>query len=120
MDQRELLKRRTQHFALRIIRLCEALPVNPSARVIANQMLRSGTAIGANYRSACRARSKADFISKIGIVLEEADETVYWLDLLTEAGLINRHRVEDLRQEAEQLVAIFAASKRTAMSSARH
>ena len=116
---RDELKDRTKRFALRIIRLCESLSGKPSARVIASQLLRSGTATGANYRAACRARSKPDFISKLGIVLEEADETVYWLELLVEAGMVNRERVNDLLNEAEQLVSIFAASRLTALSSTR-
>jgi four helix bundle protein len=103
------LKHRTQEFALRIIRLCERLPSRPAARVISNQLLRSGTSVGANYRAARRARSGPDFISKIGIVLEEADECVYWLELLCASGIVTQAKLAPLTCEAEELVAIFAA-----------
>jgi four helix bundle protein len=109
------LKRRTQEFALRIIRLCERLPSRPAARVIGNQLLRSGTSVGANYRAARRARSGPDFVSKIGIVLEEADECVYWLELLCASGIVNPAKLGPLTCEAEELVAIFAASRLTAL-----
>jgi four helix bundle protein len=80
------LKLRTSHFALRIVQLCRALPFNDEGRVLRRQLLRSGTSVGANYRSACRARSRAEFVAKLGLVLEEADETVFWLELLLKAG----------------------------------
>ena len=114
MDSTEELRRRTKVFALRIIRVCESLPRTSTGRVIGHQLLRSGTAVGANYRSACRARSKPDFVSKIGIALEEADETVYWLELLIEAGVVREARLQKLVKEAEEIVAIFAASRITA------
>ena len=120
MDRTDELRRRTKAFALRIIKLCNSLPRTPSGRVIANQLLRSGTAVGANYRSACRARSKPDFVSKIGIALEEADETVYWLELLIEAGVVRESRLRELVQEAEEIVAIFAASRITASQDLEH
>jgi len=107
------LKERTKLFALRVIRLIRALPQNAEARVIGNQLLRSATAVGANYRAACLARSTADFISKMGIVLEEADESVFWLELLSDAGIAKQQRLADLLQEAKELAAIFAASKIT-------
>ena len=110
---------RTKEFALSVIHLCEALPKTATARVIGNQLLRSGTAVGANYRAACRARSRPDFVSKTGVVLEEADETVYWLELLIESGTVDRQRLQDLLGEAGELVAIFAASRLTAMDGAR-
>ena len=113
MDADEL-KRRTKVFSLRVIRLVEALPNTPTARVIGNQLLRAGTSVGANYRAACRARSQADFISKIGVVEDEADETVYWLELLIEAGVFPAAKVQELLDEANELTAIFAASGRTA------
>jgi four helix bundle protein len=108
------LKQRTKQFSLRVIHLCESLPSKPSARVIGNQLLRCATSVGANYRAARRARSNADFVSKIGIVLEEADESVYWLELLKDSGLIVEDKLASLLQEAEELVAIFAASRITA------
>jgi four helix bundle protein len=112
------LKRRTQQFALRIMRLCERLPQRPAAR-IGNQLLRSGTSIGANYRAARRARSDAEFTSKLGIVLEEADESVYWLELLATGGIVAPEKLGPLLREAEELVAIFAASRITAQSRAK-
>ena len=115
----EDLKIRTTQFSLRVIRLCEALPSKPAAKVIGNQLLRSATSVGANYRAVCRARSDADFISKMAIVLEEADESTYWLEILVESGLMPQQKLADLIAEAEELVAIFAASKITA-SRRRH
>jgi len=105
---------RSKAFALRTIRLVEALPKKPSADVIGRQLLRSATSVAANYRAAQRARSKAEFISKISIVVEEADETVFWLELLGEANLIQQSRLIEVQKEANELLAIFAASQRTA------
>ena len=110
----EDLKRRTKAFALRIIRLVEALPSTSTARVIGNQLLRAGTSVEANYRAACRARSQAEFIARIGVVEEEADECVYWLELLIEATVLPVVEAQDLLTEATELTAIFAASGRTA------
>ena len=105
---------RSKAFALRIIRLVEALPKKPSADVLGRQLLRSATSVAANYRAAQRARSKAEFISKISIVVEEADETVFWLELLGEANLFPKCRLIEVQEEANELLAIFAASQRTA------
>lgn len=113
MDESEL-RDRTQSFALRVIRLVEALPQHATGRVLGNQLLRSGTSVGANYRTACRARSKADFVSKIGIVEEEADESVYWMELVMESDLLSREKVQPLRNEAEELRKIFTSSRLTA------
>jgi four helix bundle protein len=110
------LKQRTQQFALRIIRLCERLPQRPAAWVIGKQLLRSGTSVGANYRAARRARSDAEFSAKLGIVLEEADESVYWLELLVTSGIASQQKLSSLLSEAEELVAIFAASRITAQA----
>ena len=110
----EELQRRTTQFALRIVRLFRALPNCAEGRVIGNQVLRSGTSVAANYRSACKARSRADFISKLGIVEEEADESVFWLEFLVAAQLVTPKKMHDLVDEAKQLTAIFAASRRTA------
>ena len=112
--QAEQIKRQTKQFALRIIRLFRALPRAAEAQVIGRQLLRSGTAVAANYRAVCRARSKAEFIAKIGVVVEEADETVFWLEMLVEAGIVREERMEPLLKEANELLAIFAASQRTA------
>ena len=108
------LKQRTKEFALRIIRLVEALPRGRTADVIGGQLLRSGTSVGSNYRSACRARSTADFISKMGIVEEEADESLFWMELLVEAELMSEQRVQDLMKEADEILAITVSSIKTA------
>ena len=108
------LKDRTKQFALRIMRLCRSLPRREDARVIARQVLRSGTSVGANYRAACRARSKPEFVAKLGIVLEEADETVFWLELLQESEIVSSPKLASLLQEARELTAIFVASICTA------
>ena len=112
----EDLKKRTKQFALRVIRLVEALPRTRTAQVIGNQLLRSATSVAANYRAACRARSQADFIHKLGIVEEEADESLFWLELVVETNLMLAARVQDLIQEADELTAIFVASRKTAKS----
>ncbi|SRR6266536_1199083 len=111
------LKDRTKAFALRIIRLIRALPPGMESRVIGHQLLRAGTAgtaVAANYRAVCRARSRAEFVSKMSIVLEEADEASFWLELLSDAELMPHARLADLRAEANELVAIFNASRNTA------
>ncbi len=108
------LKARTKAFALRVIRAVDALPETRSADVIGNQLLRSGASVGANYRSACRARSTAEFVAKMGVVEEEADESGYWMDLLVESGLMSKKQLGDLMKEADELVAITVASIKTA------
>jgi four helix bundle protein len=110
----EDLRTRTRAFALRIIRLAESLPNTPTAKVIRNQMLRCGSSVGANYRAACRAKSKADFVSKMGTVEEEADETMYWMELLIDAEIVNGDRVADLLDEADQILSIVISSIKTA------
>ena len=104
----------TKQFALRAIRLVEALPRSRVSDVIGRQLLRSATSVGANYRSACRGRSKAEFIARIGIVEDESDESLYWMELIVEAGLLPKARLNDLLQEADELTAIFTATGRTA------
>jgi four helix bundle protein len=111
------LKKRTKRFGLRVIRLVEALPRTQTASVIGRQLLRCATSVGANYRAACRGRSKADFISKLGIVEEEADESAYWLEMLVEAKVVKPNSVAELLAEADELTAIIAASRKTAKSS---
>jgi four helix bundle protein len=108
------LKRRTKAFALRVIKLVEALPKTRTADVIGRQLLRCGTSVGANYRAAARARSTADFIAKMGIVEEEADESLYWMELLVESGLIDAERLAPLMAETNEIVAIIVASINTA------
>lgn len=119
IEQHQQLRQRTKQFALRIIHLCDAVPNRRAANVIGNQVLRSGTAVAANYRAAGRARSKAEFISKLGTVVEEADETVFWLELLAEATIVPPARLEALRKGAGESLAIFSASRRTARSDHR-
>jgi four helix bundle protein len=108
------LKRRTKQFALRVIRLIEALPRTRTAQVVGDQLLRSATSVAANYRAACRARSQADFVHKLGIVEEEADESLFWLEMVVETDLMPAARVQELIQEADELTAIFVASRKTA------
>ncbi|MGE0042957.1 MAG: four helix bundle protein [Vicinamibacterales bacterium] len=110
------LQDRTRQFAVDAIRLCRGLPGTLDARHIGHQLLRSATSVAANYRAACRARSRAEFVAKIGIVIEESDEALFWLEMLSLAGLAPPPSLEPLRQEANELTAIFVASRRTAMS----
>lgn len=113
-DKSDELKQRTKKFALRVIKLCRSLPAGRDAEVIGKQLLRSATSVGANYRAASRARSQADFISKITICEEEADESGYWLELIIESDLMKKELVNELWQEAGELTAIFTASGKTA------
>jgi len=108
------LKLRTKIFALNVIRMVGKMPRNTTAFVIEKQIIRSATSVGANYRAACRARSRADFISKMGIVEEEADETLYWLELLVESNLITEELVKVLIKEAHELLSIIVTSIKTA------
>jgi len=108
------LKARTKQFALRILRLYRSLPAKEEARILGKQLLRSGTSVGANYRAACRARSRTEFIARLGIVLEEADETIFWLELLLEGGIIKHEKLDALLKEAEELTSIFVTSICTA------
>jgi len=110
------LKTRTKHFAVRIIKLVGRLPRTTEAKVLGTQVIRSGTSVAANYRAACRARSRAEFIAKLGTVVEEADETVFWLELLVEAGIVDHTQLNGLLKEANELLAIFSSSRRTAKS----
>jgi len=110
------MKRRTKEFAKRVINLCRQLPESREGRLIGNQLFRSGTSVGANYRATCRARSKAEFIAKLGIVLEEADESLYWLEMLAETQVVKADLLAPLMKEADELVAIFVASLKTARS----
>jgi four helix bundle protein len=106
-------KDRTKQVALRIVRVVEALPSTRTADVIGKQLLRSGTSVGANYRAACRGRSPADVIAKLGIVEEEADESIYWLELLIESGTLPANRLTDLIDELNQILAMVVASQKT-------
>jgi four helix bundle protein len=108
------LKDRTKRFALDVLRFCSGLPVKPEFRVSANQLMRAGTSVGANYRAACRSKSKADFINKLSIVEEEADECGYWFELPEDLAVPNTPELLRLKSEASQLVAIMVQSKKTA------
>jgi len=116
MTERELLER-TKQFALRVFKLVGVLPETIQGRVVAAQLLRSGTSVAANYRAACRARSKPEFIAKLGIVEEEADESAFWLELIIETGLLNPRKVTPLLAEAGEIVAMMASSKKTSAKS---
>ncbi len=107
------LRDKTKMFARRVLRLVEALPRSRSANIVANQLGRAGTSVGANYRAACRARSTADFISKLGIVEEEADESAFWMELVIEEEMLPAKKVEALWQEANALTAIMVSSRKT-------
>jgi four helix bundle protein len=116
LDKHQELRRRTKDFALRIMRMCRTIPSTRETNIINNQILRSATGVAANYRAVGLARSKAEFISKLGIVLEEADETVFWLELLGDSGIIPASKLRELMAEGNELVAIFLASRKTAKS----
>jgi len=118
ISQPERFRERTKQFALSVIRLYRSLPFRTDTQVLGKQLLRCGTSVAANYRAVCRARSRAEFIAKIGIVVEEVDEAVLWLELLTESGIISREKTEELLREARELTAVFAASQRTAKNAA--
>ena len=108
------LKKRTKAFALRILKLVDALPKTTAGRALASQIVPSGTSVAANYRAACRAKSTPDFIAKMGIVEEEADETLFWLELLEESELVTAAKLTAIKQEADELIAITVTSIKTA------
>ena len=110
----EQMKRRTKEFAKSIIKLCRLLPNNREGRLIGNQIFRSGTSIAANYRAVCRARSTADFISKLAIVEEEADETLFWLEIIEEMKILDNTLINSLMKENDELIAIIVSSIKTA------
>jgi len=113
------LKKRTKAFALRILKLVDALPKTRAGRALSSQIVRSGTSVAANYRAACRAKSTADFIAKMSIVEEEADETLFWLELLDESKLVPAAKLTAIKQEANELIAITVASIKTARRNRR-
>ena len=113
MDEKEL-KERTKKFSLRVIKLVGALPKTVEGRTIGSQLIRSGTSVGANYRAACRGRSKPEFVAKLDVVEEEADESAFWMELIIESNLMKKELVEPLLQEANELVAIMTASRKSA------
>ena len=110
----EELRDRTKRFAILVVKFFQTLPRTDEARILGKQLLRCATSVTANYRAVGRARSRAEFNSKIGIVVEEADESVFWLEMLAETDIVSREKVESLLQEGNELLAIFAASQRTA------
>ena len=110
----EEFRKRTKAFALRIVRLAEALPASKTGSVMGKQLLRCGTSVGANYRAACRARSRAEFVAKMGIVEEECDESVYWMELLIDSGQVEAALLEELVKEANEILAMVVASINTA------
>jgi four helix bundle protein len=118
MDEQQF-KDRTKKLALRIIRLVDSLPKSVLGIIIGKQLLRSGTSIGANYRAACRARSIADMIAKLAIVEEEADESLYWMELLVDANVIPATRLVDLMKETDEIVAMTVTSSKTLRASSR-
>ena len=109
----EQMKKRTKEFAKEIIKLCRKLPNNREGRLIGAQIFRSGTSVASNYRAACRARSKAEFISKLSVVEEEADETLFWLDLIDEMGIFDSALLDSLKKENDEIIAIIVASIKT-------
>ena len=111
------MKQRTKEFGLRVMQAVDALPRKPSCDVIGKQLLRSACSVGANYRAACRARSRAEFVAKLGIVEEEADETLHWLEILVDAGLMEKGKLSALMKEADEIVAIIVSSIKTARRS---
>jgi four helix bundle protein len=110
------LKGRTKKFAVKIVRIVDRLPRSIASEVVGRQLVRSATSTGANYRAACRARSKAEFIAKLQITLEESDETQYWLELLLELDMLDQQVLHDSLQEADELTAIFVSALKTARS----
>ena len=110
----EQMRARTKRFALDVVGLFRLMPKTDEARIMGKPLLRAGTSVAANYRAACRARSRAEFIAKIGTVIEESDETVFWLELLREGGIVTKDHTESLLAEANEHLAIFAASSKTA------
>ncbi len=119
MDSFDHLKDRTKKFAVAVIKTVQSLPKDRANEIVGRQLIRAATAVGANYRSACRARSKPDFISKISIVEEEADEAQYWLELLAELKVVPQDQFDYLHREASELTAIFTTSRQTAKRNSR-
>ena len=114
IEYREQMKSRLKTFALRIIKLYQHLPQSDEARIIGKQLLRSGTSVAANYRAACRARSDREFFSKLSIVTEEADETLFWLEILVEAEIMPENKLSSLMNESTEILKIIAVSRKNA------
>ncbi len=116
----DVMKRRTKAFAMRILKIGETLPKNSTAGILRNQIIRCGTSVAANYRAACRARRKAEFIAKLGIAEEEADETMFWLELIEESGMLTSKRLQKIKLEANEITAIIVSSIKSAKTSKSH
>jgi four helix bundle protein len=114
---RDEMKARTKTYANRVVRLCRALPDNWLAHTLGRQLLRSGTSVGANYRAVCRAKSRADFINKLRVVEEECDESLFWMELLADNGLVTASRLKELMKAGDQILAIVVSSAKTARTS---
>jgi four helix bundle protein len=115
MDKREL-QDRTKNFALRVLHLVDVLPRTPAGHAISSQLIRAATSVGANYRSACRARSRAEFAAKLGVAVEEADESLYWLQLVRDGKLLPENKLSLLLKEADELTAILARGRKSAVN----
>ena len=113
-NKSEELRKRAQRFTIRVLKLYRALPKAVDAQIVGKQLVRSGSSVAANYRAACRARSKAEFVAKIGVVAEEADESVFWIETLIEGDIMPARKMESLLKETRELTAIFTASQHTA------
>ncbi len=116
---KEELANRTKHFALRIIKLVNALPKTQVGKIIGGQLIRSGTSTAANYRAVCRNRSTQEFVAKLGIVIEEADETAFWLEIIIESGLMKLELIKPLLSEANEITAIMVSSVKTSLSKSK-
>ena len=114
MTKNEELRERTKQFAIRVIHLFRALPNANDAQIMGKQLLRCGTSVGANYRAVSRSRSKAEFIARLGVVAEEADESIFWLELIEETKVLNPKLLQEILKEVRELAAIFSASLKTA------
>ena len=116
----QAFQKRTFDFGIRCMRLVEALPKSMAAQTVGKQLIRAATSVGANYRAAARGRSRGDFLSRMGIVEEECDEALYWIDVLIEPGFVSGKRAEELRKEAHEIIAITVSSIKTARRNARN
>jgi four helix bundle protein len=108
------LRDRSRQFSMRVVKLYQELPKTTDAQVMGKQVLRSGTSVAANYRASCRARSRAEFVSRMAVVVEEADETCYWLQMIADSGVFPAKKLQPLQKEAQELLKIFSASRNTA------
>ena len=115
MDKREL-QNRTKQFALRVLKLLDAVPHTPAGRAISSQLVRAATSVGANYRNACRARSRAEFAAKLGVAVEEADESLYWLELIRDSRLVSEDKLSLLLKEADELTAILVSGRKSVVN----